>query len=152
MESLRTTTYNSAEGLKDFIHAFEACTLTRADWTHHAHLVMALWYINHFPLKEATERIRTGIHRLNDACGVVTTATSGYHETITRFYIWSVKRFLEESATNVPLETLVTTLLQSEYAEKSFPLRYYSKELLFSSEARFGWVEPDLKPLTSSIN
>jgi hypothetical protein len=30
--------------------------------------------------------------------------------------------------------------------EKNFPLAYYSRERLFSNEARTSWAEPDLKP------
>jgi hypothetical protein len=37
--------------------------------------------------------------------------------------------------------------LLSRYGDRELPLRHYTKALLMSSEARFGWVEPDLLPL-----
>ena len=36
-------------------------------------------------------------------------------------------------------------LLTSEMAPRDWPLRFYSRERLFSLEARRGWVEPDLQ-------
>ena len=38
----------------------------------------------------------------------------------------------------------VNALLASEMAPRDWPLRLYSRELLFSVAARRGWVEPDL--------
>jgi hypothetical protein len=32
-------------------------------------------------------------------------------------------------------------------ADKELPLQYYSRERLFSDEARAAWVEPDRQPL-----
>ena len=37
--------------------------------------------------------------------------------------------------------------LLSRYGDRDLPLRHYTKDLLMSPEARFGWVEPDLRPL-----
>jgi hypothetical protein len=37
--------------------------------------------------------------------------------------------------------------LLARYGARDLPLRHYSKELLTSAEARFGWVEPDLRPI-----
>ena len=37
--------------------------------------------------------------------------------------------------------------LLSRYGDRELPLRHYTKDLLMSTEARFGWVEPDLLPL-----
>jgi hypothetical protein len=42
--------------------------------------------------------------------------------------------------------TRVARLL-ARYGERDLPLRHYTKERLMSAEARFGWVEPDLRPI-----
>jgi hypothetical protein len=130
--------------LSDFITAFEEGTLSREEWTHHAHLTMALWYVLHYPGGEAERRIREGIKHYNAAVGVVSTPTSGYHETLTCFYTLVVKRFAETADhTALSIETLVEMMLASEIADRAYPLRFYSKELLFSTEARAAWTEPD---------
>jgi hypothetical protein len=37
--------------------------------------------------------------------------------------------------------------LLARYGARDLPLRHYSRELLTSAEARYGWVEPDLRPI-----
>jgi hypothetical protein len=38
-------------------------------------------------------------------------------------------------------------MLLSDMGRRDWPLRFYSRALLFSVEARRGFVEPDLAPL-----
>ena len=97
-------------------------------------------------MEEATKLIREGIKRFNEAKGIVTTKQSGYHETITLFYISIISKYLRESCADNRIVHLMNNLMQ-RYGEKSLPLEYYSKERLMSSEARANWIEPDLKSL-----
>lgn len=129
--------------LHSFINNFEAGTLPREEWTHYAHLTMALWYLYHYSEEEAARRIREGILSYNAATGIVSTPTSGYHETLTLFYTHIVKNFVATSKPNVSLEILVHEMLKSDIADREYPLRFYSKERLFAPEARAAWVEPD---------
>ena len=74
--------------LRDLVAGFEDGTLPREEWTHAAHLTMALWYLVNYPDDtESVRRIRDGIKHYNAAVGVVSTPTSGYHETLTRYYV-----------------------------------------------------------------
>ena len=84
---------------------------------------------------------------LNEAVGTENTATSGYHETITIFYMWAVRKFIESASPNASLVELANALIRGKCAAKSFPFEYYSRALLLSSEARAIWVEPDLKEM-----
>ena len=92
--------------------------------------------------------MRDGILRLNAAHGVPTTPTRGYHETITRFYVRVICDYVankeERPAGSWPER--VTRLLD-RYGDRELPLRHYTKDLLMSQAARFGWVEPDLLPI-----
>ena len=127
-------------------HEFADCTLPRERWTHQAHLTVALWYLARHTRAEATRLIREGIKRYNRACGVRTTPTSGYHETLTLFWIRIVGGYLERAAGDSrSLVHLVNGLLSDH--DTSLPLNYYSRERLMSGEARARWVEPDLKAL-----
>jgi len=142
-----TTLYHIQEEIEALIREFEARTLPREKWTHLAHLTMALYYLTSYPVSEATERIRSGIQRLNEAHGVKMTKDHGYHETITLFYIWAVGEYLQNTDSNSSIVELANGLINSLYAEKNFPLEFYSRERLMSWEARIGWLEPDLKML-----
>src|SRR4029453_6823639 len=133
-------TYESAEEITDLVRAFETCTLDRGLWTHHAHLIVALWYLVRRPKEEATRLIREGIKRYNEACGVVTTKESGYHETVTLFYIWLVDDFVKGHEETDSIFETAKKLIKAR-GDKTLPLQYYSRERLMSWEARAGWVE-----------
>jgi hypothetical protein len=128
------------------VRRFQDRTLPRPEWTHHAHLTVAFWYLSRTPEAEALGLIRDGIQAYNAAVGVPTTPTGGYHETITRFYVWLVHDYLERAG-NAEAPLVLLNALLATRGDKSLPLRYYSRERLMSPEARYGWLEPDLEPL-----
>jgi hypothetical protein len=77
----------------------------------------------------------------------VNSDSEGYHETITRMFLHGVRLFLEEADPAEPLHELVNELLLSPMGGRDWPLRFYSRDLLFSVEARRHFVEPDLGTL-----
>ncbi|HEX7174371.1 MAG TPA: hypothetical protein VF240_03695 [Pyrinomonadaceae bacterium] len=138
--------YERAAEVETLVRDFVSCTLPWSDWTHAAHLTVALWHLLHFDWAEAVERVRRRIKRYNAANGVETTRERGYHETLTLFWMHYVRFFLEANYNEgCSLASLANTLI--ERAERNAPLTHYSRELLFSWEARLAWVEPDLKAL-----
>ena len=134
--------YRAAEEIESLVAAFNAATLPRPAWTHAAHLTVALWYLLRHDADEATNLIRAGIQRYNAAHGIVTTRTAGYHETLTLFWIGCVRAHLAAHTGDTPLVALANGLC-ARY-DKNTPLQHYTRERLFSPEARAGWVEPDL--------
>jgi hypothetical protein len=138
--------YGTLDEIEHLISAFEACTLPREYWSHHAHLTVGLWYLVRHGKREATELIRRNIRKYNRACGILTTKTSGYHETITLFFIRVVSKYISERSADISIVELLNGLMDS-YGDRNLPLTYYSKERLMSWEARTRWLEPDLKPL-----
>ncbi|WP_423604191.1 hypothetical protein [Sphingomonas sp. MS122] len=122
------------------------CTLAREEWTHEAHLAACLYLLARRPDIDVDARIAGLISRFNESVGGVNDDHSGYHDTITRAYVAGVRRFLRERATG-ELIVDVNALLASEVGGRDWPLRFYSRERLFSVQARRGFVEPDLAPL-----
>lgn len=129
---------------------FEDSTLPKEQWTHRAHLTVGLWYASRLPFEAALVAVREGILRLNAVHGVPTTPTRGYHETITRFYLRVLGHYVahEERRPDAEWSERVRELLV-RYGDRELPLRHYSRERLMSPEARFAWVEPDLRPLVA---
>ncbi len=125
------------------IARFEDCTLPKAEWTHQAHLRVGLWHVARYGPAEALDRLRDGIRRLNDAHGTANTDTGGYHETITRLYVKVIAQFLAVADRSRPLDDLTADFI-TLYPKSDLPLRFYSRELLYSIQARRAWVEPDL--------
>lgn len=133
--------------------AFNDCTLPEAEWSHEAHLRVGLWHLLRYPRHEALDRLRHGIRTFNTACGIANTDTSGYHETITRFYVSLIAHFLDEhhpgDAESVSTDDLAERLITA-YGARHLPFDYYSRERLMSTRARRRWLEPDLRPLPDS--
>ena len=121
-----------------------ACNLPKAEWTHEAHLAACVWLLLERPDITPGAEMPGLISRYNVAVGGENTDSAGYHETLTQLYIIGVRRFLE-SCGEEDLLGQVNALLTSEMAPRDWPLRFYSRERLFSLEARRGWVEPDLQ-------
>lgn len=120
-----------------------SCTLPRAEWTHEAHLAACLWLVVERP-DIAPERDMPAIIRAyNVSVGGVNDDTQGYHETLTQLYIRGVRAFAA-TGQDGSLSERVNALLASDMAPRDWPLRFYSRERLFSVAARRGWVGPDL--------
>ncbi len=128
------------------VAAFENRTLPKSEWTHRAHLTVALWYASHLSYDDALHAMRVGINRVNDAHGTVSTPTSGYHETITRLYMRVVCHFVAQEGMEGDWATRANRLLE-RYGARDLPLRHYTKDRLMSPAARANWMEPDLEPL-----
>jgi hypothetical protein len=128
----------------EFLRAFEACTLTRADWTHEAHVRMAWLYSRREPtLEAAVARMRAGIPRLNAALG---TDARLYHETVTCAFGTAVYR-----RATAPHSAATWPEFRSGHPElfdKNSPLlhRHYDPETLKLDAARLSFVPPDRVP------
>jgi hypothetical protein len=120
-----------------------ACTLTRPDWTHEAHLAACLYLIGERADVQPERDLPDIIRRFNESVGGVNDETQGYHETITQLYIAGVRAFLARTDPALPLVEKVNRLLEAEEGRRDWPLRFYSPERLFSVQARLGWLEPD---------
>jgi hypothetical protein len=133
-------------GTEELVEAFIACTLPKERWTHHAHLRVGLWHLLRHPAEEALALLRERIQRYNLSRGTMNTDHAGYHETITRFYVWIIGRFLGSADRSRALDELADELIR-RCGHKDLPFQYYTRERLFSVTARRRWVEPDLAPL-----
>jgi hypothetical protein len=125
---------------------FLARTLPKPEWTHEAHISTTSWIIlerqDILPERDLPDLIR----RYNEITGGVNSDSEGYHETITQVFIRTLRGVLAKSEGQGLAERVNAVLLAPE-GRRDWPLRFYSRALLFSKEARLGWVEPDLSPL-----
>jgi hypothetical protein len=127
-----------------------ACTLTRPEWTHEAHLAACLYVILEQPHIIAERDLPGLIRRFNESVGGVNDETQGYHETITQCSIHGVRLHLARTEAPLPLVAKVNALLLADQGRRDWLLHFYSETLLFSPAARLGFVEPDLAPLPTA--
>ncbi|MGD9799911.1 MAG: hypothetical protein AB7F91_07490 [Parvularculaceae bacterium] len=117
-------------------------TLPRAEWTHPAHLVFATALLDRVGLAGAEEATPAYIRAYNESVGGVNDDSQGYHHTITLFFLRHIDGYYRDFAQE-SVGARATHLLASPLSAPDYPLRYYSKDRLFSIEARRGWVDPD---------
>jgi hypothetical protein len=122
-------------------------SLPRDEWTHEAHLAATTYLLLRRPDIDVDVDLPDLIRRYNESVGGVNSDSEGYHETITRVYLHGVRLFLSEADLSEPLHELVNQLLLSPMGRRDWPFRFYSRELLFSVEARRNLVAPDLAAL-----
>ena len=121
-------------------------SLPKPEWTHAAHFAVTLWLMRHRPDLDLEADMPRLIRAFNEATGTPNTDTGGYHDTITRASLGVVRTVLA-SASAKPLHEILETLLASPMGDSKWLLTYWTRERLFSAEARRGWLAPDLKPL-----
>lgn len=125
--------------LAAFIAAWEAGTLPGTSWTHAAHVAVAACYaVRHG--SAALDRTRAGIVRYNGAVGTANTDTSGYHETLTRFWSEVVARVTAGCSDEWEAARLAVARLGED---RDLHALCYAFDVPRSTEARRSWVAPD---------
>lgn len=120
---------------REFITAFESCTLPPDLFPHRAHVRLAWLYLREGPLLQVLTRFTDGIKRYAASFG----ASAKYHETITWAFLFLIHERMQRSSANT----------FEEFAEENPDLfekiltRYYRPETLGSELARAMFVMPD---------
>lgn len=122
-------------------------TLPKPAWTHAAHFAAAVWLVAGQSDLVAERDLPGLIRAYNTATGVANTDSEGYHETITLASLRATRAFLARLPEGTPLFAACNALLATDLGKRDWLLAYWSRERLFSAEARRGWVEPDFQPL-----
>jgi hypothetical protein len=139
--------YKNEEEIHELLTLFETGTIARDDWKHAEHLVVALCYLENHDLETATMKMRSGIlNLLENGFGIDLTKEMPYHETITIFWMRTAYAYMLMNE-NLSFVEMANGLC--ELYDKDHPLKFYSRELLFSDRARTEYVEPDLVAVTA---
>ncbi len=125
-------------------HGFLDRTLPKAEWTHAAHFAATLFLLRERTDIDLDQDLPDLIRTYNIAAGGTNTDHEGYHETITRVFLAAVRAFLRERPSDEPLGESWAALMADPRSAKDYPLRFYSRDRLFSVEARRTWIAPHL--------
>lgn len=134
--------YTSESEILALVHDFENGTISRDKWKHAEHLTVAFHYISQHDLETATDKMRGGIFNLLESFGVNLSKEMPYHKTLTCFWMQTIDKFARSNSSNLMIEAYNQLI---ERFDKNLPLKFYSRELLFSDRARAEFVEPDLQ-------
>jgi hypothetical protein len=133
---------DSSETLDAFITAWHAGQLTRADWTHGAHVAACAYYAFEHDAEATFAIMKPGILAFNLAVGVANTATSGYHETLTRFWTLAIVQHVQRSGATSRWAA-ARAALDRFGDDRDLPQRAYSFDVVRDVRARAAWVPPD---------
>ena len=142
--------YKNEKEINALLSSFEDATVSRDDWKLAEHLVVALCYLERHDLETATERMRSGIlNLLVKGFGVDLSKEMPYHETITVFWMRTAYAF---ALMHKELSFVEKVNKLCGMFDKDHPLKFYSRELLFSDRARSEYVGPDIAPYDESVH
>lgn len=146
MDFTRIRIYKTRLEIEGLVKLFMAKRLPKERWTHEAHLTVGLWYVMHFGTQAALVKLRKDIKAYNETTGTKNSPSGGYHETITAFWIYVIDSYIKRNKKR-PFSALVNQFLNSKYSDRKLPLQYYSRDILFSRQARAAWVTSDKREL-----
>ena len=132
--------------INSLVKKFEDTSLPKYQWTHVMHLIVAAYYLRHNSYDQSFVLLRKNIMKYNKSKGVPNTYDSGYHETLTVFWLKIVKHYLAYEPDDQSMSYLIRKVIRGPLTDKNLPLKYYSNEVLMSPAAREKFVDPDLSP------
>jgi hypothetical protein len=129
-----------------YVAQFEDCTLPKEKWTHEMHLIVGMYIVLTYK-ERAVSEMKERIWRYNEAVGKGNDNT-GYHHTLTVFWLWRVKKFCDEKGITQFNEEAVDELIFDEtLAKRKMVEDYYHIAVLMSPFARRQYVPADLKDM-----
>ena len=134
--------YQSEKEILALVRGFENGTIGREDWRHAEHLTVACFYAFQHDFETALKKMRDGIFNLLACFGIDLSKEMPYHETLTVFWMRTIFDSMK-SQPDIPLVEFVNRTLEIG-SDKNLPLKFYSRELLFSDAARKNYIEGDL--------
>ena len=136
----------TSEALETFLRGFEEGTLAKSEWTHGAHVGAAACYLFNSNFETIMPLMRARISAFNLAVGGANTTTSGYHETLTHFWLLIVAESLRQHPPTSRLAAARHAVAVFGEARTLHTL-YYSGDVVKDTAARQQWRAPDLLPL-----
>lgn len=132
---------HSEEELQALVRRFEEGTLVKSLWTHAAHVAMGSHYVFLLGETDALAMMRLRVRAYNEAVGTINSTSSGYHETLTRFWIAVLARLFVVHPTETEL-AFVQRAVASYGGKRDLHGAYYNFDVAKSVEARRDWVAP----------
>lgn len=130
------------ETLAAFVADWHAGRLARAEWTHGAHVAVCAYYAFAHDPDTTFAIVKAGILEFARACGIVPTANSGYHETLTRFWTLTIAAHARTCGAADRWEA-ARAALDRFGDDRDLPQRAYSFDVVRDVRARAEWVAPD---------
>jgi hypothetical protein len=138
--------FRTEDEILELVRSFENATVASDAWRHAEHLVVALYYVTCNDNETSYTKMRDGIlNLLTKGFGVDLSKEMPYHVTLTRFWIETVADFNASKSGASLLEKANEVAYKWD---KNYPLKFYTRDVLYSAEARRSYVAPDRTDLS----
>jgi hypothetical protein len=134
----------------EFLRQFEDCSFPFEQWHHRAHVRLAYLYLTRHGFEIASTKLRDGIRAYNVANNVPESPTSGYHETMTRFWLHIIQATVQQYGALPTSDEFFD--FHPQLSQKKNHRLFYSPALFTSPVAKSQFVEPDLTRLPVVTN
>ncbi len=124
------------------VEGFESGSLLPSEFSHHAHMAVALSYVSRLPEEMALGKMRAGVQKFAATHG----KSQLYHETLTVFWMRLLTHLSKMYRVDLPLWTRIN-LIVDRWGTRLPVEAHYSPELIRSDAARSRWMPPDRLPL-----
>lgn len=125
----------------EFKQQVETCAFSASDFDHRAHVRLAYIYLCNNTAEESVILMRETLMGLLKSVGV--DPVEKYHQTLTEAWILAVNHFMQKSQKANSADEFIDN--NSALLDSNIMLKHYSAETLFSDNARFAFVEPDIQ-------
>ena len=133
--------HEASEEDRAFRSAFEACTIAPSQFNHEAHVRLAFIYLTEGDVDSAVQKMRDALLNFLQHNGV---PLSKFHETLTRAWVLAVQHFMNRSTSTSAADFIAKN---QQLLDSKIMLTHYSASVLFSTDARASFVEPNLDPI-----
>ena len=135
----------SEASLQQFVEAWKAGKLPKAEWTHAAHVAMAGYFAFDHAAAATFAIMKAGILHHNTSVGTPNTEDNGYHETLTRFWCSEISEFVRIGHFASRFEAVRAAI--SAFGSDRDRLRlFYRFDVVRDRRARREWIAPDRQP------
>jgi hypothetical protein len=139
---LKTKDFTSDAEVAALVDAFESATIPAFEFTHVAHIAVAVSYLAELSPVQALERMRSKIRAFAAHHGV----TGLYHETLTTFWMRLLDHVARTYDVSLPLWQRINLIVERWGSRRPVDA-HYSRELIASPAARESWIPPDRLPI-----
>jgi hypothetical protein len=139
---LKTRDFASDAEVLSLVEAFEAASIPATEFTHVAHIAVAVSYLAKMSREEALKRMRVKVRDCAAHHGV----SNLYHETLTVFWMRLLDHVAATYDPHLPLWRRIN-LITARWGTRAPVDAHYTRELIASKAAREAWIAPDRLPL-----
>ena len=142
------TAFETEAEIESVVQGLESCTTPKDDFPHRKHLAVAVWYLRDGTVEQAFDRMRSSLLRFLDHHDI---DRAKYKEELTRAWINLVQSELELLDPNLPLVTMVNTVIERLSDVQSVFARY-PNNLALQSERKMSYQAIKRTPTVEEYN